>query len=116
MIRVLQVFAIMNRGGAENMIMNIYRKIDKSKVQFDFIVHRKNEGAFDSEIIDLGGEIFKAPQFKGSNLFQYKKWWEDFFESHKEYKIIHSHVRSTASIFIPCWPVSCRRSHEQAQC
>ena len=38
-IRVLQVFAQMNRGGAETMIMNFYRNIDRSKVQFDFIVH-----------------------------------------------------------------------------
>ena len=38
-IRVLQVMSSMNRGGAETMIMNIYRNIDRSKVQFDFVVH-----------------------------------------------------------------------------
>ena len=38
-IRVLQVFALMNRGGAETMIMNLYRRINRTKVQFDFIVH-----------------------------------------------------------------------------
>lgn len=101
MIRVLQVFGIMNRGGAENMIMNIYRKIDKSKLQFDFVVHHKKRGEFDSEIIELGGKIFCVPQFKGYNLFQYMKWWKVFFAENPEYKIIHSHIRSTAFIFIP---------------
>lgn len=37
-IRVLQVFSKMNRGGAETIIMNLYRNIDKIKVLFDFIV------------------------------------------------------------------------------
>ena len=36
-IRVLHVIGIMNRGGAETMIMNLYRHIDRSKVQFDFV-------------------------------------------------------------------------------
>lgn len=34
--RVLQVVAVMNQGGAENMIMNYYRAADKSKIQFVF--------------------------------------------------------------------------------
>lgn len=39
-IRVLQIVTIMNRGGLETMLMNYYRKLDKTKIQFDFIVHR----------------------------------------------------------------------------
>ncbi len=36
-IRILHVIGIMNRGGAEAMIMNLYRSIDKEKIQFDFV-------------------------------------------------------------------------------
>ncbi len=36
-VRVLQVIGAMDRGGAETMIMNLYRNIDKNKFQFDFI-------------------------------------------------------------------------------
>ena len=43
-IRVLQVVTIMNRGGLETMLMNYYRKIDRSKIQFDFMVHRSERG------------------------------------------------------------------------
>ena len=37
--RVLMVFTIMNRGGAETMVMNYYRHIDRRRLQFDFLVH-----------------------------------------------------------------------------
>lgn len=99
-IRVLQVFAQMNRGGAETMIMNLYRNIDRSKIQFDFIVHTEDECSYDEEIKLLGGTIHRIPKYTGKNHFQYKKEWFDFFRFHPEYKIIHGHVRSTASIYL----------------
>ena len=53
-IRVLHVIGIMNRGGAETMIMNLYRHIDRSKVQFDFVENSSEPAIFDEEIISLG--------------------------------------------------------------
>lgn len=50
MIRVLQVVTILNRGGLETMLMNYYRNIDREKVQFDFLVHREQRGAYEEEI------------------------------------------------------------------
>jgi glycosyltransferase involved in cell wall biosynthesis len=99
-VRVLQVFAEMNRGGAETMIMNLYRNIDRSMIQFDFIVHTEDECAYDDEIYKLGGKIFRVPAYKGTNHLTYLKNWEDFFGKHPEYKIIHGHVRSTAAIYL----------------
>jgi glycosyltransferase involved in cell wall biosynthesis len=99
-IRILQVFAQMNRGGAETMIMNLYRKIDRSKVQFDFMVHTNEKCVFDDEIQELGGKIFRVPAYNGKNHICYKKSWEQFFNNHSEYNTIHGHVRSTASIYL----------------
>ena len=99
-IRVVQVFAEMNRGGAETMIMNLYRHIDRTRVQFDFVVHTQEKCAFDDEIEQLGGRIHRVPKYTGKNHFSYKLAWENFFISHPEYKIIHGHVRSTASIYL----------------
>lgn len=99
-IRVLQVFGHMNRGGAESMIMNLYRNIDRSKVQFDFIVHTDDKCAFEDEINRLGGKIYRVPKYTGKNHFNYVRVWERFFSSHPEYKIIHGHIRSTASIYM----------------
>ncbi len=44
MMRVLQVIGVMDRGGAETMIMNLYRAMDRSDLQFDFLVHEQREG------------------------------------------------------------------------
>lgn len=99
-IRILQVFGEMNRGGAETMIMNLYRNIDRYKVQFDFIVHTTEKCAFDDEIEELGGKIYRIIRYNGKNHFAYKKEWNNFFLEHQEYKIIHGHIRSTATIYL----------------
>ena len=57
MIRVLHVIGAMDRGGAETMVMNLYRAVDKSRMQFDFLVHEERECDYDQEILDLGGRI-----------------------------------------------------------
>lgn len=91
-VRVLNLFTIMNRGGAETMVMNYYRKINREKVQFDFLVHREEEGAYEKEIRELGGRIYRMPPMYPQNFSMYKKEIRKFFEEHKEYKIIHSHM------------------------
>lgn len=88
-IRVLHVIGIMNRGGAETMIMNLYRHIDRSKVQFDFVENSSEPAIFDEEIISLGGRIYRCPHYNGKNHFTYVKWWNEFFQAHsKEYPIV----------------------------
>lgn len=100
MIKVLQVFHGMGCGGAENMIMNLFRKIDKSKVQFDFLVHTDEKCFFDDEIRLLGGQIYCVPYFNGKNFLQYKKALKKFFESHREYTVVHGHLGSSATIYL----------------
>lgn len=100
-IRVLHVIGIMNRGGAETMIMNLYRNIDRNKVQFDFVENEGNEAAFDAEIRQLGGKIYRCPRYNGKNHFTYTRWWNSFFEAYKgEYPIVHGHIGSTAAIYL----------------
>ena len=89
-IRILHVIGIMNRGGAETMIMNLYRNIDREIIQFDFVENSDKVAVFDDEIRALGGRIYRCPHYNGRNHLQYKKWWEIFFAEHKgEYPIIH---------------------------
>lgn len=101
MIRILHVLGGLDRGGAETMVMNLYRVIDRSQVQFDFIVHNEKKQAYTDEILSLGGKIFHFPAFKGVNYFKMKRLWKSFFKKHPEYKILHSHVRSYASLYLP---------------
>jgi len=71
----------MNRGGAETMIMNYYRHIDRTKVQFDFMVHRQERGAFDDEIEALGGRIYRMIPIYPQNFLKYKRMLRKFFDS-----------------------------------
>lgn len=80
----------MNRGGAETLIMNLYRNIDRSKVQFDFLTCKK--GDFDEEIIELGGSIHRIPYITDVGHFGYGKGLDHFFAVHPEYQIVHSHM------------------------
>ena len=91
-IRILNLFTIMNRGGAETMVMNYYRNIDRTKIQFDFMVHREEKGAYDDEIRALGGRIYKMPPIRPWTSFEYRKEVRKFYQEHPEYKIIHSHM------------------------
>lgn len=91
-IRVLNLFTIMDRGGAETMVMNYYRHIDRTKVQFDFLVHREKRGAYDDEIEALGGKIYRLCPIYPQNFAHYKRELRSFFHAHPEYTIIHSHM------------------------
>ncbi len=99
-LRVLHVVSELNQGGIENFIMNIYRKIDKSKIQFDFIVHHKNKGIFEDEIDSFGGKIYHFSLLDDKNIFKYKKELKNFFKKHKEYNIIHGHLASLGFIYL----------------
>lgn len=99
-IRIVHNIASLHLGGSQAFVMNVYRNIDRSKVQFDFVVTPETKEGFYDEITNLGGKIFTCPRYKGTNHIQYNKWWDDFFNKHPEYKVIHGHVRSTASIYL----------------
>ncbi len=100
-VRILHVIGVMNRGGAETMVMNLYRNINRDKVQFDFVEHTAERAVFDDEIEQLGGRIYHCPKFTGKNYFAYRKWWDDFFETNgSDYQIVHGHIGSTAAIYL----------------
>lgn len=88
-LRILHIVTTMNAGGIETMIMNLYRNINRDSIQFDFLVHRKEEGFYDKEIKNLGGKIYFLGRF--NSLFKYNNRLIDFLNS-KDYSIIHSHI------------------------
>lgn len=97
-IRVLHILHSMNRGGAENALMNYYRCIDKEKVQFDFLLTSPDKSDFEDEILSLGGKVFRVPLLTLKKPFPYIKRVKQFFLSHPEYKIVHSHTSSKSVI------------------
>jgi glycosyltransferase involved in cell wall biosynthesis len=97
-LRVLHVVVNMNRGGAETLLMNIYRNIDRSKIQFDFLTCK--EGVFDKEIMQLGGNVYRIPYITDVGHFKYRKTLEDFFNSNLNYKIVHSHLDKMSGLVL----------------
>ena len=97
MIRVLHVVTYMGRGGLETMIMNYYRHVDRTQVQFDFLVHRNFEADYDNEIESLGGKIYRLPNLNPFSK-EYLSKLNDFFREHHEYQIVHSHLDCMAGI------------------
>lgn len=99
MIRILHVVTHMNRGGLETMIMNYYRNIDRTRMQFDFLTHRKYDGDYGEEIISLGGKVYHLPVLNPFSR-KYKRSLADFFDRHPEYRVIHVHQDCMSSVIL----------------
>ena len=100
-IRILQMMSSLDIGGSQAFVMNLYRNIDRESIQFDFIIDHPEQTYFQAEIEKLGGKVYVLPSFRGTNIKELKKAWNKFFLEHPEYRVLHSHSRSYASIYIP---------------
>lgn len=118
-IRVLHIVPNMQAGGLETLIMNIYRNIDRTKVQFDFLVHYTGNYFYDDEIRSLGGRIYKLSVRDDNNFIKYLKDLDAFFKKHPEYKIVHGHMESLGQFYFKAAkkdgvPVRVAHSHNSA--
>lgn len=90
-IRVAHVMGHMMGGGVEATVMNHYRHIDRSHVQFDFVVDADSTAVPREEIESLGGRVFIVPPYK--RLPQYVRACERLFREQKP-DIVHSNINS----------------------
>ena len=91
-IKVLVLDTVMDRGGAETMMMNYLRNMDRSKVQLDFMVNREYKADYEDEIKELGGKIYRMCPMYPQNFGKYKRQIREFLKEHPEYQIIHSNL------------------------
>ena len=94
-IIVAQIMGKWVGGGVESVIMNYYRHLDHSKVQFDFICDEDSTRIPYDEIKKLGGRVFLVPKYQ--NLPKYLKALEKLFKEN-QYRIVHANL-STLSVF-----------------
>ncbi|WP_459783700.1 glycosyltransferase family 1 protein [Alkalibacterium sp. s-m-22] len=87
----------MNRGGIETLLMNIYRKIDRTKVQFDFLLNSQEEDNYNDEIRSLGGRIYNVPA-RSQGVLKNRRALLRFYDEHKEYQIVHQHLSSLSYV------------------
>ena len=94
-IRIAQIIGKWLGGGVESVVMNYYRHIDRTKIQFDFICDEDSTNIPYDEIKKLGGKIILVPPYQ--KVFEYQKDLIKIFKDNN-YKIVHSHL-NTLSVF-----------------
>jgi glycosyltransferase EpsF len=91
--RILHVVGRLARGGAETMIINLYREVDISRIQFDFLVYQESDGSFDDEIIQRGGRILYLDRSNKFNIIQYYCDLKTLVKENGPYQAIHVHTQ-----------------------
>lgn len=94
-LRVLQILGISAGGGVESVIMNYYEHIDRTKVQFDFVIHNDSKVDLTEKVESLGGNVYKVtPYYK--NPFQFiREVYHIIKNGH--YKIVHSNMNTLSA-------------------
>ena len=80
-------------GGVETFVINLYRHIDRDKVQFDFLTNEKSDVAFSEEIEAMGGMIYREIVPKSISIIRHQQSYTDFFEKiHvQDFIAVHQH-------------------------
>lgn len=89
--RVLHIVSAMNRGGAETLLMNVYRNLDRTKLQFDFVSHSPDVADYDNEIRALGGRVYHIPSLGQLGPIGYIKKLKEICSSYP-YEAVHAHT------------------------
>ena len=111
-MKVVHVFRSMGAGGAEVLVMNLFRELSP-RVQFDFILHSDEQGIFDEEITRLGGRIYRVPEPK-RNLQAFEQAVGNVLQNNGPYAAIHSHPYYFSGIILKIarrYRVPCRIAH-----
>lgn len=92
MDRVLQVIGGLNRAGAETMLMNYYRRLDKRSMQFDFLIYKQEEQDFEAEITAAGGRVLRISAGGIFAPLQYIVKIFRIISQYGPYRAIHIHT------------------------
>ena len=88
MIRIAIVAGVLHSGGKRNLIMEYYRHIDRTRVQFDFICDSNSNGIPKEEIEKLGGRIYIVPPYR-KILPHFRETFKILKEN--KYQIMHAY-------------------------
>ncbi len=94
-IRVAQVVGRMMGGGVESVVMNYYRRIDRDRVQFDFIISSDSTCVPEEEMLSLGARIFRVPPCL--DVLKNARELEALFSSER-WSIVHSHINTLSAL------------------
>jgi glycosyltransferase involved in cell wall biosynthesis len=96
--RILQVCDGTLRGGLESALMQLFRRIDRTRYRFDFVVRRPEPGHFDAEIEALGGRRFCCPNHR--NPLAFARALSAVLRQHGPYDVVHSHLEHYSGLVL----------------
>ena len=96
-INVLVLITAMDRAGAETMMMNYLRHINRDKIHMDFVVNREHESDYEKEIKELGSEVYHLSPIYPNTVRQYKKEFKRFLKEHPYYDVVHSNLEERSA-------------------
>lgn len=103
MLRVLHYVSVMDRGGQETFIMNLFRKLNRSQIHFDFLCSESRKGDYDEEIFSLGGTIYyREPLTINGFLKQIQSFYLTYRklkELKENYDVFHIHTHHAMDAF-----------------
>nr|WP_073055173.1 MULTISPECIES: glycosyltransferase [unclassified Fibrobacter] len=78
--------------------MNMYKNINREKIQFDFLVYCKTAVSYENEILQMGGRIFYVGNpLSVRTFFSALNTIKSFFKEHAScYQAVHLHSPTTA--------------------
>ena len=79
-INVLVLITVMDRAGAETMMMNYLRNINREKIHMDFLINREQKADYEDETEKLGGRIYHMCPIYPGKFHRYKKEFRNFLE------------------------------------
>jgi len=93
-VRVLQVTGLITKN---SLPMNYYRRIDRNKVQFDFLLHKESDCA--DEISSMGGNVYVMPR-RFPNYPKHLRWLNEFFKNNRRYDVVHQNTGNSLAISV----------------
>lgn len=95
MVKVLQIVGGLRRAGAETWLLQVARRIDRSAVAMDFLVHGSDEGEYEGELRDLGCGIVRTPM--PAELPAYARSLGEALDR-RRYHVVHSHLQHFSGV------------------
>jgi glycosyltransferase involved in cell wall biosynthesis len=86
----MHVLGRLERGGVENWLRNVLRRVPRDQVAMDFLVHSDQPSAYDREVSGLGARII--PCLNPQKPWVYGPGFLRAMKEHGPYDVVHTHV------------------------
>lgn len=90
-MKILQIIGVLNRGGAETLLMNVFRNIDRNEFEFDFLIFEDKEFPYTKEIKNMGGNVIYLPGPQKIGMIKFIKELINLCKKNK-YDVVHAHT------------------------